>query len=223
MACNCTSKPCACTPGATSPSCNPAGRGPEVPQLPANTPPPLTSLECTIGARLQAVVDRARRIPHALGYRPYRVRLVWQEQDSVTGKWLENASLELMPVNVDSVGSIDIIVSEAGQTPQGNLRLTGISPVQASGDTLLGFRDGEPWGNDRVDREFFYEIQRIKSCEADQETRTFRLVPNGSPELDADSNQWVVRLTDQFGGRDRDLNDQTVPGDFVTNPARLVP
>lgn len=219
VACSCKSKPCPCSPSAAT-TCQ--GYGPGVAQPPGNTPPPVDSLACTVAGSIQAAVDRARRVQHQLGFRPYRVRLVWQARDTLTGKWAEDASLELMPVKVSGVAEIDYVVSEAGRTTEGDVRLTEVSPAQADQYTLEGYRDGKQWAGRSPDREFFYEIQQIRRCATDPEPRTYRMIPNGAPELDAENSQWVIRLTDQFGERSPAHEDQTVSGQtWVQNPARV--
>ena len=160
--------------------------------------------------RRQKAIDRARLVAHKIGQRPYRVRLVWQVQDDLAGTWIEDASLELMPVDVRDLDAVELIVEQAARKPDGVINLREVSPLQVDGWTLRGYRNGEPWGDDTATREFFYEVQAIGMCPSDRAPRTYRFVLAGAPVLMLDSNEWRVRLTTQFGYRREDRQDQTV-------------
>jgi hypothetical protein len=226
LSCRCRAKPCSCLPASRGGGCNPAGRGPDVEQLPGNTPPGLDSLACTVAGRIQAAVDQGRLVSHRLGFRPYRVRLVWQVRDAITAEWSTangGAELELMPVKVSGIAEIGLEIIHAGRTTDGTIKLTEISTLQANEELLLGYRDGKPWGNADPSREFFYEIQPLKICATDPEPANLRLIPNGKPELDMVNSQWIVRLVDQFGERTPAGLDQTTPSSWVATVPRLIP
>jgi hypothetical protein len=206
---SCSRKPCSCVPTASPSSC-PPGRGPDFPVAPSNTPPAIDLLACTPALRRQKAIDRARLAIHKIGQRPYRVRLVWQVQDDISGTWSEDASLELMPVELRDLDAVELIVEQAARKPDGVVNLREVSPLQVDDWTLRGYRNGEPWGDDTATREFFYEVQAIGMCPADRTPRTYRFELAGAPVLRLDSNEWRVRLTTQSGYRREDLVDQTV-------------
>lgn len=162
---------------------------------------------------MQPAIDAARRVVHTLGQRPYRVRLVWQEQDDVDGTWREAAALELMPVEVRDLDAVELVVEAAARKPDGVINLREVSPLQVDDRTLRGYRNGEPWGDDTATREFFFEIQSHRICPGDGESRTYRFALAGAPVLRLDRNEWQVRLTTQFGYRTPERVDQTVPDD----------
>lgn len=207
---SCSRAPCSCVPTPSAPGCNPSGRGPGVAPLPGNAPVDLAALQCTPALAVQPAIDQARRQIHLAGLRPYRVRLVWQVQDEDTRQWVEDANLELMPVEVLDFESVDLIVEAAGQKPDGVIRLREVSPNQVDEWTLRGYRNGEPWGDDSDRREFFYEVQLLSLCAGDPTPRTYRFILAGAPVLRMDRNEWQVRLTTQFGHRTPERVDQTV-------------
>lgn len=185
---------------------------------------PINALACTTAGRIQAAIDSARRVIHQQGFRPYRIRLVWQEQSTFDGTWNEVASLELQPVRVSDLNAIQLIVSEAGTRTEGTVTLTEVSPLQVDEYTLLGFLNGERWGGTDSNQEFFYELEQTKWCPGDPLPQRLRFVPASKPNLDITSGQWVVELTDQFGERSSTGEDQTTPSDYVfTNPAAYSP
>lgn len=209
---SCSRKPCSCVPSSLPGGC-PPGRGPDFPTAPANSPTPNTALACTPALARQRGIDIARRQVHKIGNRPYRVLLVWQTQDDQDGTWSETnggTSLELLPVEVRDFDSVELIVEQAAQKPDGVISLREVSPLQVDEWTLRGYRNGEPWGDDTATREFFYEVQHIPLCPGDRAPRTYRFVLAGAPTLRMDRNEWQVRLTTQFGYRREDLVDQTV-------------
>lgn len=217
---SCSRAPCSCVPTASPAGC-PPGRGPDFPQAPANTPPPISSLACTFALSAQAGIDNARKTVHALGLRPYKVRLVWQRQDDFDHDWIEDASLELMPVEVRDFETVALIIEQAGQKPDGIINLREVSPRQVDEWTLRGYRNGEPWGDDTATREFFYEVQHIGLCPADAKPRTYRFTLAGAPVLRTDRHEWQVKLTTQLSYRTPELEDQTV-ADEGFEDARLL-
>lgn len=220
----CSATPCSCGPSSAIPGCVPGGPVPGAARLPGNQPPKIRHLACTLGSRIQPAIDRARKVAHTLGFRPYRVRLVWQKQDEITGEWAEVHELELMPVEVRSMAGVDLRVESSGQMPTGILRLQGISPILVDEWTLRGYLQGQPWSANDPKREFFYEIQQIPQCEGDPTPQRYRFILASAPEYDGDGRQWIVRITDQFGRRAPDGTDTTVPGElYEPQRARLVP
>lgn len=219
MTCHCASTPCSCGPAASVPCVTPS---PTNTPAPANTQP-LTSLACTPLGSLQGIVDIGRRIAHQVGARPYRVRLVWQEQDPNTAKWSEVAGMELVPVVAD-LGGHRLEDLAGGQVPGGSIRLTQVSPAQVDEHTLRGYLDGKPWSSDNPTREFFFEVQQLRRCEGDPEPERYRFALDGVPELKTDRFEWRVSLVSQFGRRNADGTDSTVPGEiWEVAGARLVP
>ena len=216
---SCSRAPCSCVPRPGAPGCLPVGPG--LPRAPQNTPPDTTYLACTPAWAQQAAVDAARKIPHTIGYRAYRVRLVWQVRND-EGRWVEDASLELMPVDVRGMDNVDLVVEAPGQVPAGVITLREVSTTMSEWD-LRGYRNGEPWGDDTPAREFFYEVQQIAGCPGQREPRTYRFVLAGAPDLRMDNHEWRVRLTSQLGHRTEDRVDQTVvDGDDVFDGALLL-
>lgn len=204
MACRCTSTPCSCS-GTTAPAeCDPT---PIAPPVPTRDIP----IACTLLGRLQPQVDRARAYSNdVLGTNEYQVRLVWQEQDSVTGKWSRVYEREVAPVNVD--GSPQLEVLAGGGVPTGLISLREISPRLFNEDLLRGYIDGQPWTGPT--REFFYELQLKPRCSTSREPQRYRFVLSGVPEHRATNHEWRVTLVAQFGRRERDGTDSTVPGEF---------
>jgi hypothetical protein len=223
MTCRCASAPCRCGPSTTPGNCNPGGPSPTQPVAPANTQP-VDSLACTLLGGLQATIDYGRQLAHAIGARPYRVRMVWQEQDRITAKWSAVHERELVPVRIET-GRESLETLLGGSVPTGTISLREISPIQVDELTLRGYIQGEPWGAEDPSREFFFEIQQIPYCATDPEPERYRFVLDGVPELRTDSHEWRVSLVAAFGRRERDGTDSTVPGELYSTDrgAMLVP
>jgi hypothetical protein len=168
---------------------------------------------------------------HDLGLRPYTVKLVWQVQNPITSMWSSDVGeggleIQLLPVLVKGIGKLDMIVSQAGRSDDGIVALSEISPAQIDERTLLGWRDGKDWLAGDPRREFFYEVQeqeRGEPCPGAATNRARRMIPAGAPEHRADTFEWRVRLTDQFGDRTPTGVDQTTPRGFIATSSRLVP
>lgn len=221
MQCSTCSGPCSCGGSALPPGCTPGGPTPIGPASYPNTQP-LGSLACTVlGGGLQGVIDGARRIAHEIGARPYRVRMIWQERNSVTGLWSEVYAREIVPVRVD-VGREQFTAEVAGQVPGGQITLREVSPIQVDELTLRGYLQGQPWSQDNPSREFFFELQQLPRCSTDPTPERYRYVLDGVPELMTDRFEWKVRLLAQFGRRTRDGQDSTVPGAFYPLPDAAV-
>lgn len=198
-------------------ACNPDGVGPVPTTLPQNQSPTDSSYQCSVGVRLQPAVDRARQISHTLGFRPYQVFLVWQERD-LGRVWREVASLELIPVRIRRLDGLDLELGPNGLHPEGTIELRDISPTQVNQDVLRGFLNGDLWGRDTIDREFFYEVRLRPRCAGEGELRRWRFALSGAPYFDGESLEYRVTLTDQEIQRDRNGVDQTTPlAVFPTN------
>lgn len=176
---------------------------------PGNQPVCDDTYQCSLGVRLQPVIDRARRVAHRLGVRPYRVFLVWQERDR-TRKFVEVCRKELTPVRLVALDAVDLDVSQAGLQPEGGIQLREISPAQTSEDELRGYLNGVAWGADDPDREFFYEIQLHPRCIDDETPRRRRFIIGSEPHFDGGGFQYRVGLVDQEIARSRDGVDRTV-------------
>ena len=180
---------------------------------PGNQPVCDDTYQCSLGVRLQPTIDRARRIAHRLGVRPYRVFLVWQERRR-TREWYEVCRKELTPVRLIALDSVDLDVSQAGLQPEGGVSLREISPAQVTEDELRGYLNGEPWGADDPDREFFYEVQLHQRCVDGATPRRRRFIIGSEPHLDGGAFQYRVGLVDQEIARSPDGQDRTAPNDL---------
>ena len=239
--CGCVEQPCNCKPGRVGtqgpnlvPTVENCGPGPTADeQLPGNEPVSDEEYRCSLGVRLQGAIDRARRIPHALGFRPYRVFLVWQERER-DREWRSVCEMELIPVRLMALDRVDLELSEVGLNPEGAIQLREISPAQVTEDDLRGFLNGEKWGSNTIDRQFFYEVRLHERCTPqDVPGRVFpaggprrrRFILGTEPHLDGDRHQFRVGLVDQEIARSRTGRDQTINPDRAKPPAlpRLVP
>lgn len=174
---------------------------------------PVTEAEyqCSLGVRLQPTVDRARRINHRLGFRPYRVWIVWQER---AGKreWREVLRRELVPCRVVAMDGVGRELGESGNYADGQVRLTEVSPQQVTENTLRGqLPAGVQWGGDTHDREMFFEVQRMRRCPTDPESPRHRFVLVSEVHHDAEQMFFTFVLGAQQtprgdGGEDRSLN-----------------
>lgn len=202
-------------------------RGPGVEQNEPNQPVEGYGSSVLVG--LQGAVDAARKISHTIGARPYRMFMVWQQRNRER-EFEQVRCLELLPVKVRALDVVDLELSQAGIAPDGAILIREVSPAQVTEDDLRGFLDGELWGHDNPDREFFYELVLSERCEDPS-----RLVPSGTkrrrfalgtePFLDASRLQWRFGLVDQRIARTRDGVDQTVSpdGGVVPQLPRLLP
>ena len=223
-------KDCGC---AELPSSPPSATGPNlVPTVDAcppdngSTPPgsePITDedYQCSIGVRLQPVIDRANRLTHELGFRPYRVFLVWAERNR-NREFVEVFRKELIPVRLVALDAVDLDLSQAGLQPEGGVSLREVSPLQTTEDELRGFLDGSLWGRDDADREFFYEVVLHSRCEGDPAKRRRRFVLGAEPHFDGPGFQFRIGLVDQEIARGRDGVDRTSPPTERPRP-RIIP
>lgn len=203
-------------------------------QLPGNEPVEDAAYRCSLGVSLQPALDRVRRIPHVLGLRPYRVFLVWQQRNR-DRVWETVAEMEVVPVVLRALDSVDLSLSQVGLQPDGGISLSEISPSQVTEDDLRGFFDGKLWGADTIDKQFFYEVRLHERCVSDPDngrilpagTKRRRFIIGSEPYFDGSSHQFRVGLVDQEIARDRDGGDATIDrGQNVRNlpPApRIVP
>lgn len=213
IGCGCESS-CNCSTGATSGRNYLTGPSSCGPQSPGNDPVEESTYRCSVGVRLQSSIDGARRIAHTLGFRPYRVRLVWQQRGlnmSDPRAFGEFHSCELMPVKVLTMDSVEIVASNWGEDLIGGVAMSEISPQQVTEDTLRGHIDGHDWvAADPQNREFFFEVALQVRCDGDLKSRRRRFIYGAESSLAADQFQFKISLVQQNVERSRDGVDQTI-------------
>lgn len=197
-----------------SPPCGPS---------PGNVPITEAEYMCSLGVRMQPTADRARRIAHRLGMRPYRVAIIWQERGS-RREWREVYRVELTPVRVVAMDSVSRELGELGNHAEGAMRVTEVSPQQVTEGMLRGqLPAGVQWGADTHDREMFFEVQRFRRCPEDPENPRHRFVLGSEVHHDAEGMQFMFVLQAQQvprspEGADRSLNTQRVkPGSKIVS------
>lgn len=167
--------------------------------------------QCSLGVRLQPTIDRARRINHRLGFRPYRVFMIWQERDR-RREWKEVYRRELIPCRVVAMDSVGRELGENGNYADGQMRVTEVSPQQVSENILRGqLPDGVQWGAETHDRELFFEVQRMRRCPTDPESPRHRFVLASEVHHDAEQMLFTFVLVAQQvprgdAGVDQSLN-----------------
>lgn len=207
--CGCTCGSCSATQSTGSRSYLPSFPGPCEPTAPGNEPITSEMYRCSLGVGLQPTLDRARAIVHRLGFRPYRVFLVWQQRGA--GEvWTEHHRCELMPVKVLTLENVEINASEWGETLVGGVALAEISPQQVTEDTLRGYIDDEDWASKSERREFFYEVVMHQRCTSELVPRRRRFYQVSEPSFDAESFGFSVSVGQQNIERSRDGVDQTI-------------
>lgn len=175
---------------------------------PGNVPVEGDQFQCSLGVRLQPAIDRNRRLSHTLGLRPYRVFLVWQERRALR-EFIEVCRLELIPVRVQAMDSLELELTQAGLTHTRMIKLREVSPALVDEDILRGYLNGKPWtGNDR---EFFYEVVMHPRCATDPPRIRRRFILGNVPHFEATSYEFRVGLIDQLIDRTREGVDQTLP------------
>lgn len=179
-----------------------------------NEPVESEDLRCSVGVTMQPHVDAARRQVHALGLRPYRVYLVWEEQQR-DQTWKDIKRVELVPVEVEALDSVDLELSEIGIDPDGAIRLSQISPALVSEHDLLGKLDGESISRSDPDVRFFYEVVKHARCAGDPPPVRRRYIPGGEPSHRASSFEWTILLVDNAARRGPDGEDRTFVRDDV--------
>lgn len=214
-------------PGTSGPSLLPpasgdCGPGPGEPQLPGNAPVDVDEYQCSVAIGIQTAVDEARRVNHELGLRPYRVFLVWQQRDRQR-VWSEVTRLELLPVRIVSLDDIDLELAASGLQSAGRLMLRDVSPAQVNGDDLRGRLNDEAWGQDTIDREFFYEVRIFPRCPTSPEPRRRRFIIATEPHHSGDNYEWRVGLVDQEIARSRTGADRSIEPKPAFERPRIVP
>jgi len=182
--------------------------------LPGNRPLSEAELACNPLAGLQGIVDRARRLQHQFGMRPYRLFMIWAERRS-DGEWYTVREIELVPCRVIALDGVDLELSQAGLQPEGSISVREVSPAQVTEDMLLGMVDGERWGAGDTAREFYFELRLGPACAGPAGGRRRRFVLGAEPHYDAENFQWRLGLVDQAVSRSRvgeDRSIQTKPG-----------
>jgi hypothetical protein len=149
-----------------------------------------------------------RRQLHLLGFRPYRVSLVWQQYNRVKQEWLEAARIDLMPVKLVAMNSASVRAGEGGLYLDGPVQLEEVSPQQVNESQLRGYRDGVNWSERSSEREFFYEVQAMRRCPSDPETQRYRFALGTAVHHDAVGFQFLFSIVPQIvqrghGGDDR--------------------
>jgi hypothetical protein len=178
--------------------------------LAGNQPVADSEYQCSIAVTLQETIDNARRISHTMGFRPYRVYLIWQERSSGR-EFSEVSRLELMPVTVVRMDGLGLSTEVWGEDLSGGIRLQEISPQQVTEDVLRGYVDGEDWAEKNPEnREFFYEVQLAQRCADGKTPRRRRFYPRSEPDFYAGEYQFRISLTEQKIARSRDGVDQTI-------------
>ncbi len=194
----------------SSDDCNPPRCGPG----PASACLPEAAYQCSFAVGVQAQVDAARRQVHTLGFRPYRVSLIWQAFNRIRVKWEEVARIDLMPVKVVAMNSASYQKGEGGLYLEGPVQLEEVSPQQVNESQLRGWRDGVNWADKSSEREFFYEIQQYRRCPGDPEPQRYRFALGTAVHHDAVGFQYLFALQPQIvqrgdGGVDQSLNPPT--------------
>jgi hypothetical protein len=166
------------------------------------------STKCSVGVDLQDVLDDVRHLKTELGFTPYRVWLVWEEQGD-DGVYRDVRRVELQPVEVRKLDEVALTIGAGGMQPEGQIQLVRMSPRQVRQDALLGRLDGRTWSGDR--QRFFYEVVARDECAGPSPTR-FRFAPAAIPVLSRSKSPigWSIKLTSQMPARGRHGEDRTV-------------
>jgi hypothetical protein len=171
----------------------------------------------TIAVRLGSKADRLRQLATRVGIRPYRVFLVWQKWTGETrdeGRPVTLAELELLPTpKVESLDAVAINPISAGMIGMGAVRVSRVSIVQYTEDTLrgltipgLGHVDHIP---EKID--FFYELREDGRGDNPAWRERYRLSTH--PWRRAGKVDWTFML--ERTGSDRDREGQNVIGQGV--------
>jgi hypothetical protein len=165
--------------------------------------------QSSIGVCLQGTIDEARRLSHELGFRPYRVMLLWTHRNT-RQRSTPFKAIELIPVQVTTVTDVGRVMTPSGMETQGGITLSNISPTQVDHNVLLGKIDNQDPGQDI---EFFYEVSLQSRCTLELPGGApYRFTPASEPYFNAESYEWTINLTDQNMSRS-DLSDPTAPAD----------
>lgn len=173
----------------------------------ANSPVP--DVSCSLGVDLQGIYDEVMHLKTELGFTPYRVFLVWEEQGH-DGVFYDVRRIELQPVEVRGVTDVSLELGPGGLQPEGELLIAGISPRQVSQDDLLGRMHGRPWSGDK--QRFFIEVMPRDECAGQPEPTRWRFGPSSMPRLtrDRDPLGWSIKIMSQMPSRGRRGEDRTV-------------
>ncbi len=161
-----------------------------------------TSLAVRLGKR----VDRLRQIDARLGFRPYRVFLVWTTWDGIErgeGDQRVVCRAPLLPVPlVQDLTSLTKTKFSAGKYPTGSLRISEIATCYTA--EVLAGRVLPDKPEDQVPHpyQFFYEVVMDGRLGCEPERRRFNL--SSEPWLDAENFQWVLVLEKTTGDMARD-------------------
>ncbi len=161
--------------------------------------------QSSIGVRLQKTIDQARRIPHVLGLRPYRVSLIWQRRNS-RQEYLEFRRLEIFPVTISRLTHVDLELEAIGLDRVGAIKLSRISPSQVNEFDLRGFIGGQEVADNE---QFFYEVVRQARYPGEQPDRA-RFTVASVPYFNAKLYQWEVDIVSQHAPRTPAGDDQTL-------------
>jgi len=166
-------------------------------------------VSCSIGVELQGVFDEVMHLKTELGFTPYRVWLVWEEQGD-DSQYHDVKRVELQPVTVRPLGDIDLAVGPGGVQPEGAIVVENISPRQVSQDDLLGRLDGRTWSGDK--QRFFFEVVVRDECKGKPAPTRWRFAPASPPTLSRSRKPigYSIRLTSQMPSRGRHGEDRTV-------------
>lgn len=172
---------------------------------------PLTQGEAktSLAARLGRIHDRTRQVNVRLGFRPYRVFLVWTKWNGAErGEGVQEVMrrCELLPTPlVQDLSSVALSPYGAGVLPVGSVRIREVSP-RYSLELLMG-RVYPEEGEDQVPQpyDFFYEVvadgRHLKAGEKEPRAR-FRVM--ATPFFDAENQEWSLVLERQSGEMDKE-------------------
>jgi len=159
----------------------------------------------SIGVTIQSSIDAARRLIHELGFRPYRVYLVWTRRDR-RQIFQEFRRKELMPVTVSPLDAVDRELRQIGLDEVGSIRLTRVSPNQTTDYELRGqIIQGQDLG---PDEQFFYEVVRIPRFAGETPERE-RFNIGSVPYYNAVKFEWELEIHSQHANRSPEGQDQT--------------
>lgn len=193
---------------------DPCNRDPDKPND-GNIPIADAAYQCSLGVTLQPHIDLARRQIHSLGLRPYRVFLVWEKQQR-DQTWKDVKRVELVPVELVALDTMDLELAEIGVNPEGAIRLTQISPVQVTEHDLAGKLDGVSLDRQNdPDQRFFYEVVKFQRCDGDPNPLRRRYVLGAEPYQKATHFGWRVVIIDNAASRGPGGEDRTFVRDDV--------
>jgi hypothetical protein len=174
--------------------------------------------KASLASRLSSVVDRGRQLDARLGFRPYRVHLVWtrwdgrEERGDGRQEVVARFPIEPTPI-VSDLTALRAQSFSAGRAYVGDLRITEISarlPLRLLLGQVLP---------DRLEDEvphpysFFWEVfEDGRHCPPEERKR---FSPSSAPFLDAPNQQWIVTLEKQSG----DMGKDGRPVDVVVPPS----